>query len=686
MKIAVRINQKVLFYLLIIIGFTARHTDAQEYRWLSAGSLHNFYTEIGCEREELRPGSSQQDGLQWPAIYRYRDSQCAKGLWIGAKNFTNEAGKNYSYKVVHVGPRASGLGEFFPVSLEMYNKFELPQVFVDDNLSFDKDVIDDGIDPDMAADRMIINVVNTQLGITMTRKIMQFSNLDHDNYHLMEYTFTNTGNVDADSDIELPDNTVTDVYFYFQYRLAPTFQSRYVIGNASGWGINTMNDARGDGQNNMTLYNDPPDEQFRLQYSWHGYWSGRIPQHYDNIGGPIWDTEYWSILRGYITEADTVGRLAGANFVGVGTLYADDPNNLGNDTPEQPSTTNWLYSNAMRLMSNDGENETWNEEEYNTFMASGHASRHAWEAEPTGDFANQKSELQSDAGYSFGNGYGPYTLGPGESIQIVMIEAAAGLSNEMAIEIGRQYKKGEIDATTKNEWVLTGRDSLFQTVRRAISNYESGYTEAESPLPPKSFNVNSGGDRIALTWDIEDDPNLTGFRIYRTSGSYNDHFQEDKLIYEAGSNERNFDDLTPIRGVGYYYHIVAVYQGGVTSNRYYTQTYDPAYLTRPAGSTLDQIRIVPNPFILSSSADRLRFGSTERDKLAFFNIPGQCTIKIYTELGELIYILEHTDGSGDDYWNCVTSSNQLVVSGVYIAVIIDNITGEKAVLKFVVIR
>ena len=107
----------------------------------------------------------------------------------------------------------------------------------------------------MAADRMIINVVNTQLGITMIREIMQFSNMDHDNYHVMEYTFTNTGNVDADSEIELPENTVTDVYFYFQYRLAPVFQSRYVIGNASGWGINTMNDARGDGQNKAEPHN-----------------------------------------------------------------------------------------------------------------------------------------------------------------------------------------------------------------------------------------------------------------------------------------------------------------------------------------------------------------------------------------------------------------------------------------------
>ena len=74
------------------------------------------------------------------------------------------------------------------------------------------------------------------------------------------------------------------------------------------------------------------------------------------------------------------------------------------------------------------------------------------------------------------------------------------------------------------------------------------------------------------------------------------------------------------------------------------------------------------------------------DKIAFYNIPGNCTISIYTELGELIKTIEHTDGSGDEFWYSVTSSNQIVVSGIYIAVITDNSTGDKHIAKFAVIR
>jgi hypothetical protein len=50
----------------------------------------------------------------------------------------------------------------------------------------------------------------------------------------------------------------------------------------------------------------------------------------------------------------------------------------------------------------------------------------------------------------------------------------------------------------------------------------------------------------------------------------------------------------------------------------------------------------------------------------FLNIPGHCTINIYTENGNLINTIYHDDGSGDERWNSNTSSGQVVVSGVYI--------------------
>jgi hypothetical protein len=100
---------------------------------------------------------------------------------------------------------------------------------------------------------------------------------------------------------------------------------------------------------------------------------------------------------------------------------------------------------------------------------------------------------------------------------------------------------------------------------------------------------------------------------------------------------------------------------------------------------MDDIRIVPNPFSIASAAATLRY-SDEPDKIAFFNIPGYCKIRIFTELGELINEIDHTDGSGDAYWNSVTSSKQVVVSGIYIVVFENTKTGERVIKKLAVIR
>lgn len=685
--------------------------QAQRYKWMAAGSLHNWYSEIGCEVEEARSASAnQQDGLIWPANLPYQDSQAAKGFWIGCKNFTDERGESYEYKVVTAGPRSKGFGEFFPTEFKMYSRFELPKVFVDDVLSYGKNIEVDAVDPTMPATMMIVNKANTLIGLSMERKIMQFSIPGHDNYIVQEYVFTNTGNTDDDEEIELPDNTLTDVWFFWQYRWAPSQQPRYVIGNGTGWGMNTMLDARGDGADNEQLYGDPADEtdymghKIRAQFAWHGYFPDKVV-NYDNIGAPI-----WLPFAPYVADYDTIGRLGAPQFVGLLTLYADESATDKVDDPGQPRTTGWYGSD---LPENGANSDPYNVAEMQKrydWMEMGHFSpRHAWAVVPSGEFAKQTKGANIDmgppkagapGGFSAGNGYGPYTIGPGESVRIVMAEAVNGLSTEKCIEYGVQYKQGQITALQKNNLVLTGKDSLFKTFHNAIENYWSDYQVERPPKPPKVFRIDGGGNRISLNWEVFDTENLAGFRIYRMRGEYNNPLQEPTLIYEANANERSYDDFTAVRGVAYYYYIEAVGQNGLTSSRFFTQSYDPTFLKRPQGEKLNAIRVVPNPFILSSSEGRLRFiGGRESDKLAFFNIPGQCRIKIYTETGELIKTIEHTDGSGDEYWYATTSSNQVVVSGVYIAHIEvtenirDDLTGElmfrkgeSKILKFVVIR
>jgi hypothetical protein len=708
-----RVDQHILAIILFLLIFSLPQflpAQTYSYKWMAAGSLHNWFYELGCEVEEGRSASAnQQDGLIWPANLPYQDNQAAKGFWIGCKNFTDERGDLYDYKVVTIGPRSKGFGEFFPTEFKMYSQFELPKVFVENVLSYEKNIEVNVVDPTIPATVMIVNKTNTLLGLSMERRIMQFSIPGHDNYIIQEYIFTNTGNVDDDEEIELPNNTLTDVWFFWQYRWASNQQTRYVIGNGTGWGMNTMLDARGDGTENPQTYGDPAEEseylgkRIRTQFAWHGYFPDKVV-NYDNIGGPI-----WLPFAPYVAEYDTIGRLGAPQFVGVITLHADKSTSERDDDTEQPRTTGWYGSDLPETSANsDPYNVSEMEKRYH-WMDLGHSTpRHAWAVVPSGDFATQNKganinlggvKIGGPGGFSAGNGYGPYNIGPGDSIRIVLAEAVNGLSTEKCIEYGKQYKRGQITAIRKNEFILTGKDSLFKTYRYAIENYLAEYQIERPPKPPSVFEVAGGGDRISLDWQVFDSENLAGFQIYRMRGEYNDPLQEPVLVYEGGPNDRHFDDYSAVRGVAYYYYIIAVGTNGLNSSRFFTQTYDPAFLKRPQGNNLENIRIVPNPYIIYSS-DRLRYrGGRESDKLAFFNIPGQCRIKIFTETGELVNTIEHTDGSGDAYWYATTSSNQVIVSGVYIAhieVTADIIEtssgellfkkGESKVLKFVVVR
>jgi hypothetical protein len=664
-----------MFGVMVLSVSLSSNLNAQfETKWLSVGNLQSWYSNVGCEIEEGRI-KVQQDGLRWPAIYSYQDMEAAKGLWIGAKNFKDATGKICTSKVVHVGPRVTGAGEFFPTKFEMISRFDPPVVFVDGSQSIGQTVENNSVDPTLKPDRMIINVVNTAVGITMTRKIMAFSHPLHDNYFIYDYTFTNTGNVNDNATIELPNQTLEGVYFFWQSRYSVCWDTRYVIGNATGWGINAMLDSRGDTTGTVanTFFPGNKDNDLRCWYVWHG----KYPPFtlYDNVGGPIW--------IGYYDKTDTVGRLGAAQFVGNVTLYADKSATDKTDDPAQPRTTIYESSDDPLTSQNDQFNDTKMTAEYG-WMSMGHMfPRHCDKVGPTGDPA-----LGTPGGFSCCSGYGPYTLKPGESIHIVMAEGAAGLSREACISIGKKFKLGQISAAAKNDSVYAGRDSLIQTFRRAAANFRSGYGITQA-LPPKVFNVNSGGDRISLSWepypDGETSGGFKGYRVYRAIGRVDSTYHE---IFACGSGingtpvVRSFDDKTAVRGVSYYYYVVS--EGDQVSSRYYAQTYDPAYLRRAPGTSMDAIRVVPNPYVISSDANMLRYPQ-EPDKIGFLNIPGECMIKIYTESGELIKTIEHTNGSGDEYWNSVTSSNQVVVSGVYIAVITTP-SGDKVIKKFVIIR
>jgi hypothetical protein len=702
-------NKKILYHIVSVALFgllLSINAQAQvENRWLSAGSFHNYYASIGSEIESGFI-DAQQGGWQWPAIYLGQDALAMKGFWLGVQNF-DDGFTTWNRRVVHVGPRVTGLGEFYPVSMQTVSKFEPPQVFVDGLESFAKDVQNDIVDPNLDADREIRTVVNTLIGVTVKRTVKQFSQQFHDNYHILEYTFINTGNTDSDPEIELPGQDLEGFIPYFLNRMAPVKATRFTIGNASGWGINTMNDQRGDG------WRPEEPEQFRASFAWHGYWPN-ADVDYDNIGAPIFVP---NTTGGFLAAEDTTGRLGAYHFVGTVTLQA--PGTVGNpaDDPNQPFTMSYEHNDDPLYFNNDPFDAVKMEREY-AMMSRGRVTpRHAYVVEPSGydGFVNPSGDpsLGEGGGQAYTYGYGPYDLAFGDSVTIVIAEGSSGISRELAASTGAAFKNGEITAQEKNEVVFQSRDSLFQTFERAIANYQSDFAIPEPPEPPSIFNVNSAGDGVSLEWEYNGDAsNLEGFQIYRATGRVDSTY---RLLYEADPTERDIRDGdaarqenpnaflldTPIRGRDYFYYIVSV--GAVnndntgltptgqrlTSNRYFSQSYDPARLLRQAGEAMEDIRVVPNPYNPNANP-ALLLDQTGRDRIAFYEIPGICTIEIYTEIGELIKTIKHDNGSGDEEWDLRTDSRQRVVSGIYIARIVnedpnDDDFGREAIRKIVII-
>ena len=578
------------------------------------------------------------------------------------------------------------------------------------------------VDPSIPSDRMIIRGAHTTVGITWEEKIYGFSNPYHDDYHIREMTWTNTGNVDADEEIELPDQTATEMMLSFAAK-------EHLNGprGVTGAGVSgTMWDYVGDGKEPLGKW-----EGIRATLGWIG--NGTNVSFLNRIGGPIWrDGRRSSVYR--IADGDSIGRLGGAYMLTRAILHADtSPTDPTND-PRQPRSTGFHRGGEPISNPSFGDAEQMKDTyhfmhpdlsyaEYGNPGEDGHFFPHEADrsapSEPAGPFDSEswyeRMAAQVDVARMRSGGvvpwfaFGPYTLAPGQSVKMVWIEGVHGLNRDVCVAVGKAYKDSGYDDTlpiefngqthTKNRWALGARDSIYQMIRRATANWESRYAISHPPLPPSAFRVQSGSDQIVLSWETFPNADHTGFEIWRTRNLFEGSVQdlwEYELIATLGTEAREYQDADVVRGISYFYYIQSVGQvntnaTGMTptgsvlkSSRYYTQTYDPAFLKRPPGSTLADVRVVPNPYILEADQN-IRFPD-QQDKLAFFEIPGECTIQIFSELGEAIYAIEHTDGTGDEFWNLTTESNQVLASGIYFAVIKDLQTGEKVIKKFAVIR
>ncbi|NOY79218.1 MAG: hypothetical protein GXO76_15300 [Calditrichaeota bacterium] len=94
------------------------------------------------------------------------------------------------------------------------------------------------------------------------------------------------------------------------------------------------------------------------------------------------------------------------------------------------------------------------------------------------------------------------------------------------------------------------------------------------------------------------------------------------------------------------------------------------YRVAATDSSLDRIKVVPNPYIVGATWEPPNPYSSGRGprELHFTHLPPQATIRIYTVRGDLVATLEHNSSiyDGTAIWNMLTKDNLDIAYGVYI--------------------
>jgi hypothetical protein len=709
-EIKIRFMMLAIGFILIVGWF--QPAVSQDLRWLRVGQLQSYFVDYGSENES---SPINNNTFAWPA--QYGDNQYTsrmKGLWIGAQNFYDPAqGKVVNTKVIGSGPRYDAIatsGMIFSRTIKLVGRSSPPIVIVDDQLASGNSLYDvlDEQDDNLPCDRMVVITFNTSMGVSVTKKVMAFTQQNHDNYFIYDYVFKNTGIYNQQGNTYT--QTLNNFWVHFNYRYAFAGVSNSGWEATTTWGAFSSQWGATTVQHDFGLFGRTTIPTFSPAIpSFYTYCSSTVPDsirgfytyygpHKDRYSGAgITYDEDWGCPKQNGGGPLLNGLLGSAKYAGVVTLFASqNPNNYSSDDPTQPRTTSYFGPDeTICYASPNGQYDDVYMQGCWQRMTEGHLLQSHEESVRNQYVQDWNSSHADRLGGEQGQGFGPYTLAPGDSIHIVFAEGVSGMSWEKCREVGAvwyEYKNGTSTpplimpngslgtgyTNYARAWVQTGKDSIIRTFINAIANYRSGYNILRPPDPPSRFTVASGGDRIQLTWTPPSNAaNLAGYVIYRSESNVKDYRTLYKKVFECDASVNSFNDTSAVRGFNYYYYIQSKDDGTrndvkpgtpLYSSLFLTLTAQSANLLRPAGNLLGEVRVVPNPFDVR--ARKWQFsdvtGTSVPDRLMFYGIPPRCKLKIYTEDGTLIWEKNHTNGSGDETWDSKTSSGQIVASGIYI--------------------
>jgi hypothetical protein len=625
------------------------------------------------------------------------------GLSYGMKNWTDWRNNFYPFLVGGVNP--SNL--VHPIGARWgceSHEFKLvlrrppPTLIVDGVVQPPRQAFDE-LDPNLVADACLYIRWSMDVGITGEQTYYAYATYPFDMYNYVDFLMRNSGNVNRnESTAELNGQVLHDLCF--NYMVQPHVSYEGARQNLAVWEHNNDDWVEYYGENYPDFLGagtpaqpagNPAADSLRIFLVWDGNNNKNLG--HDDTGDP-------DMNSGHGEQSPGMGRILSPQYFGMGILHADkSPDDETNDL-SQPFATVWR----------PGDNRFSScEEAYNYFFTARHlkSPQEMGFTEP-----NDPVNVARPNPYV---GVGPYEMSFSSDVHFTYLFCVNGLNYDLCNSVGlswwTRWKGGEgISDAEKNAMVATGRDSLFkyysQATRRYFRNLENGrdpFDAPEAPQPP-DLTVTAGEKSVILEWsDVAPIPDydtgvldFAGYRVYRALGRNDTTFQK---IWECGGTSgvpvaTKLVDTKVRRGVAYFYYVTAYDDGSqnweepgrsLESGKYWNMMLKNMpvhpFMSREQVATLEDIKVVPNPYHDKST----KFNwPGELNKLLFINVPTECTIRIFTVTGDLVKIIQHTDGTTEETWNQVTDDNQLIYSGVYLFHVESEI--GNAVGKFVVVR
>jgi len=699
----------LLFAIVFLAGIGISELQAQEAAMIKTG---RFWTVV---MDHGGLGAASMSAGWWPNDFNVVGNSSGSGsassgdnIYIATSNW-NGIAKAICAPVSELNPSGT-----IVTPLVSYVRHAMP-----DNLVNNVDVkelslgVEDPTKMVGTADQVVENMYKYAIGVEASRRVYAWSQENHNDYIVNDITFENVS-----------DQTLTDVVFSM---CIGRNDFGYAYGNNP-----SPSGLHGTSWHWHHYYGGRPGDSLRV---WYWYHADDPTTNGDNMGLPAFGQE---------------GRLILPHFQFYGFLhvsqapYTNDANDL--DDPLQPKITfisegqvNSMPSENAR-MGSPIDNPPWHDNAKGTLseqipMEGAYPNTwHMKNSDEVGDpdFQVIGTNITYNGWHAYDySGIGPYAeFKPGEKVHIIYVVGATGLSHKMGKQVGKELvdeiiqpppnlpdaDKGYFPSNfvfpvgadqldiNKDLWLSTGVDSVMTVMSKAKWNYEHNWNVPQAPPPPNQ-SVSGFPDYAEVKWsspEAEALPNFAGYKIMRRISALDTAFFQ--VVHTTSPDdkaaEHTWQDTEVKFGASYYYYVqssVTVAEDDMNaypnirgkqiwSGRTYQATPQSVEPPRAAAPDISDVYIAPNPYNINDPRVQA-MGWTDFRGLIFFNLPSKCTVKIFTENGDLVKTIEHDSpvNAGSITWDMLTESQQVIASGMYIATIEDG-NGGVAIRKFLVAR